>query len=104
MFPDQFIGIAVGRVGRKIEQPQPAVQALDKCFGLFGDMGRASIDDQEKVTVTYENIFKLMRDVRLMGEGNAVAARDKSFPGKALFMEAARLYAERSAAPDGRLE
>src|SRR3977135_2764658 len=44
MFPDQFIGIAVGRVGRKIEQPQPAVQALDKCFGLFGDMGRASID------------------------------------------------------------
>src|ERR1700719_1537018 len=47
MFPDQFIGISVGRVGRKIEQPQPAVQALDKCFGLLGDMGRASIDDQE---------------------------------------------------------
>jgi len=45
VFPDQFIGIAVGRVGRKIEQPQPAVQALNKCFGLFGDMGRASIGE-----------------------------------------------------------
>jgi SAM-dependent methyltransferase len=59
--------------------------------------------DSEIVTVTYENIFKLMRDLRMMGEGNAILKRDKTFPGKALFMEAARLYQEKFAESDGRI-
>lgn len=59
--------------------------------------------DSEIVTVTYDHIFKLMHDLRYMGEGNAIAARDKSFPGKALFMEAARLYQEKFSDPDGRI-
>jgi len=60
--------------------------------------------DSEIVTVTYENAFKLMRDIRLMGEGNAIIRRDKSYTGKALFMETARLYQERFSGPDGRIE
>ncbi len=59
--------------------------------------------DSECVTVTYYNAFKLMRDLRLMGEGNAISNRERTFGGKALFMEAARLYAERHAGPDGRI-
>src|SRR5580700_2137530 len=43
----QFIGVAVRRVGWKIKQPQPAIQAFDKCFCLLRNMGGASIDDQE---------------------------------------------------------
>jgi NADH dehydrogenase [ubiquinone] 1 alpha subcomplex assembly factor 5 len=59
--------------------------------------------DSEIITVTYENIFKLMHDLRLMGEGNAILDRDKTFPGKSMFMEAARLYQEKFADPDGRI-
>src|SRR6201981_595578 len=47
VFPDQFIGIAVGRIGRKIKQPQSAVQTLNKRSGLFGNVGGSAINDQE---------------------------------------------------------
>jgi NADH dehydrogenase [ubiquinone] 1 alpha subcomplex assembly factor 5 len=39
--------------------------------------------DSELITVTYDNIFKLMADLRGMGESNIIAARDKRNPGKA---------------------
>lgn len=60
--------------------------------------------DSEIITVTYDNAFKLMRDLRLMGEGNAILHRDKTFPGRALFMETARLYQDRFSDPDGRIK
>jgi SAM-dependent methyltransferase len=60
--------------------------------------------DSDFVTVTYDSAFKLMRDLRLMGEGNAIANRERGFARRALFMEAARLYAERHAGADGRIE
>jgi len=59
--------------------------------------------DSEIVTVTYEHIFKLMADIRGMGEGNVIAARDKRYVGKAFFMEAAQHYAEMFAESDGRI-
>lgn len=59
--------------------------------------------DSDIITVTYDNIFKLFHDLRYMGEGNAIAARDKTPPGKKLFMEAARLYQEQFAGADGRI-
>lgn len=59
--------------------------------------------DSEIVTVTYENVFRLLHDLRYMGEGNTIIRRDRRYAGKALFMEAARLYQERFADPDGRI-
>ncbi|MBI2234714.1 MAG: methyltransferase domain-containing protein [Micavibrio aeruginosavorus] len=59
--------------------------------------------DSEIVTVTYENIFRLMNDLRHMGEGNAIIRRDRRYAGKALFMEAARLYQDRFGETDGRI-
>ena len=59
--------------------------------------------DSEIVTVTYDNAFRLMRDLRLMGEGNAMARRDKTIPPRSLFMEAARLYQEKFADEEGRI-
>lgn len=59
--------------------------------------------DSDIVTVTYETMFKLMDDLRGMGEGNIIAARDKAYVGKNFFMEAARHYAENHADPDGRI-
>ena len=46
--------------------------------------------DSEIVTVTYDNMFKLMTDLRDIGESNVIVARDKRNPGRAMFMEAAQ--------------
>ncbi len=51
--------------------------------------------DAENIEVTYENIFKLMADLRAMGETNAVLERRKSPSNRATFMRAAQLYAEK---------
>jgi len=74
------------------------------CGALMQRAGFAlPVIDSERITVTYENMFKLMQDLRGMGEGNAITARDKSYPGKALFIEAAKIYHEHYAESDGRI-
>lgn len=50
--------------------------------------------DSDIVTVTYDNMFKLIADLRGMGETNIINARDKTYVGKNLFFEAARHYGE----------
>jgi NADH dehydrogenase [ubiquinone] 1 alpha subcomplex assembly factor 5 len=59
--------------------------------------------DSEIVNVSYDNIFKLMHDLRGMGEGNAIAARDKTPAQKALFLETSRLYEKKFKNADGKL-
>ena len=49
--------------------------------------------DSEIVTVTYEHMFKLMKDIRGMGESNIINARDKRYVGKEFFFKAAQHYA-----------
>jgi NADH dehydrogenase [ubiquinone] 1 alpha subcomplex assembly factor 5 len=59
--------------------------------------------DSDIVSVTYDNIFKLMADLRGMGEGNAVAERRKSFERKDFFMQVAKRYNDSFAEEDGRI-
>lgn len=59
--------------------------------------------DSEIVTVTYESIIPLMKDLRGMGEGNAIAERRKFFTPLSVFTRAGQLYAERFSDPDGRI-
>lgn len=59
--------------------------------------------DSEIITVTYDSIFKLMHDLRGMGETNSMLARHKQFATKSLFLEAAKLYQERFSEADGRI-
>ncbi len=59
--------------------------------------------DSETVTVAYENALRLMADLRGMGGSNAIAARSRSFAGKRLLAEAARLYQENFSEDDGRI-
>lgn len=59
--------------------------------------------DSEIVTVTYPDMFALLKDLRFMGEGNAILARDKKFAGRALFAKAAELYAKNFSESDGRI-
>ena len=52
---------------------------------------------------SYPDAFALMADLRAMGETNALAARDRRTPPRALFPRAAALYAERFGRPGGRV-
>ncbi len=60
--------------------------------------------DSEIVTITYDNVFKLMHDLRYMAESNSITDRSKDYPGKELIMEAARYYQENFTAADGKIE
>ncbi|WP_298438004.1 methyltransferase domain-containing protein [uncultured Jannaschia sp.] len=57
------------------------------------------VADLTTLPVRYRDLPHLARDLRAMGETNALAARHRVPPPRALFSEAARLY--REAFPDG---
>ncbi|MHA1568367.1 MAG: methyltransferase domain-containing protein [Alphaproteobacteria bacterium] len=61
------------------------------------------VADRDRITVTFEDAFALMRDLRHMGESNAMAERRRRFTPRATLMRAAALYAERFAGADGRI-
>ena len=50
------------------------------------------VADADPRTVSYGSVTALMRDLRAMGEGNILAARDKRFAPRALFDQMATLY------------
>jgi NADH dehydrogenase [ubiquinone] 1 alpha subcomplex assembly factor 5 len=60
------------------------------------------VTDSETITVTYPDMLALMRDLRGMGETNALAAR-RGFLSRATLARAAAIYVERFAAQDGRI-
>lgn len=53
--------------------------------------------------VLYDDPFALMRDLRAMGETNALHARPRAFTPRAVLLRAAALYAQTFARPDGRI-
>lgn len=61
------------------------------------------VADRVRKTVTYSDAIALMRDLRNMGETNALADRHRRPAPKALFAQAAALYAERFGTEDGRI-
>ncbi|MEQ8395688.1 methyltransferase domain-containing protein [Thalassobaculum sp.] len=72
--------------------------------GLLQRAGFAlPVVDADTIPVTYETAFHLMRDLRGMGETNAVLERRKQPSRRALFARTAEIYAERFAGSDGRV-
>jgi len=61
------------------------------------------VADLDSLTVTYPDALALLRDLRGMGEGNAVRERPRAFSRGAILTRAAALYDERFRQPDGRL-
>lgn len=61
------------------------------------------VADAIRKTVTYRTAFHLIADLRAMGEGNALASRSRRTPPRALFPEAAGIYAKSFPAGDGRI-
>lgn len=61
------------------------------------------VTDVETLTVRYDDVFGLVRDLRAMGATSALTARKRIPDGRALFGAAAQTYAERYADADGRI-
>lgn len=71
---------------------------------LLGRAGFAlPVVDADSITVTYSDMFKLMADLRAMGETNTVLERRKMMSRRATFLRAAEIYRERFADSRGRL-
>lgn len=72
--------------------------------GLMQRAGYAlPVIDSEIVTVTYKDFYKLLRDLRGMGENNILSERAKYFSPHGLFQRAEEIYKERYSEPDGTL-
>lgn len=61
------------------------------------------VADIDTVTVRYDTMFALMRDLRAMGSTNALLARSRRPATRALFVRAAEIYSERFSDADGRV-
>lgn len=85
----------------------PRVLPMAEIRDLGGLLQRAGfalpVADSFTKTVTYADFGRLLRDLRAMGEGNALAARLRRPTGRAVFARAAELYAAHHSLPDGRL-
>jgi SAM-dependent methyltransferase len=72
--------------------------------GLLQRAGFAlPVVDAESYTVRYDSLFPLMQDLRAMGMANPLVDRSRRPVGRAFFLRAAELYAERFADADGRI-
>lgn len=77
---------------------------LRDAAGLLQRAGFAlPVADRDTLTVAYSDMFALLRDLRGMGETNAVRARRPGPLPRAVLAEAAALYAKRHAMRDGRV-
>jgi NADH dehydrogenase [ubiquinone] 1 alpha subcomplex assembly factor 5 len=61
------------------------------------------VADADTITVTYANALALMRDLRGMGESNAISERRKTLSRRTTLLEAAALYDRKFADAEGRI-
>jgi SAM-dependent methyltransferase len=85
----------------------PRVSPMVGMRDAAGLLQRASfalpVADSETITVTYTDALALMRELRGMGEGNALVTRPRRPVSREVIARASALYAARFAEPDGRI-
>lgn len=85
----------------------PRVAPMGELRDLGGLLQRAGLTmpvaDHINQMVEYKDIYALMRDLRAMGETNALAARDPNPAPARMFEQAAKLYAENFSTEEGRI-
>lgn len=85
----------------------PRIAPFADARDLAGLLQRAGfalpVVDSDEIDVTYGDALALMRDLRLMGEGNALAQRRRHFTRRATLLRAAEIYQTRFAGKDGRV-
>lgn len=81
----------------------PAIDVRD-AGDLLARAGFAlPVVDAELQQVSYADMYALMRDIRGMGEGNALAQRRRQFTSRRVFERAAELYAQQFSDAEGRI-
>ncbi|MER0239878.1 methyltransferase domain-containing protein [Fulvimarina sp. MAC8] len=81
--------------------PFPDIRDLG---GLLQRAGFAlPVTDQDRLTVRYDTMFELMRDIRAMGLANSLVQRSRRPSTRAFFLRAAEIYADRFSDADGRI-
>jgi SAM-dependent methyltransferase len=81
----------------------PAIELGDGAALLQRAGFALPVADSETITVGYPDMLSLMRDLRGMGETNALAARRRGGWRRGTLARAAALYAERFGDADGRI-
>jgi len=86
----------------------PRVAPMAEIRDLGGLLQRAGfalpVADSVQQCVSYQSPLHLMRDLRAMGEGNALHFRRRTLASKALFQAASSLYCANFPAADDRIE
>src|SRR5438105_11925476 len=81
----------------------PAIELADAAALLQRAGFALPVADSETITVTYPDLLGLLRDLRGMGETNALAARRRSGLRRATLARAAAIYQERFGDGEGRI-
>jgi len=85
----------------------PRVSPFADPSDLAGLLQRAGfalpVVDSDRLTVDYPDAWKLMRDLRAMGETNATQPRHRHFTRRATLLRAAEIYRERFGNAEGRI-
>jgi NADH dehydrogenase [ubiquinone] 1 alpha subcomplex assembly factor 5 len=81
----------------------PAAELGDVAALLLRTGYAMPVADAETITVTYPDALALMRDLRGMGETNALSARRRTPLRRSTLARAVALYAELFGLPDGRI-
>jgi SAM-dependent methyltransferase len=85
----------------------PRVVPMGEIRDLAALLQRAGLSlpvaDAAPLTVSYASALHLMRDLRAMGENNALDSRMRHPTRRAVLLRAAELYAQSFGRPDGRL-
>ncbi|NVK33023.1 MAG: methyltransferase domain-containing protein [Rhodobacteraceae bacterium] len=61
------------------------------------------VADADRITVRYDNLFALMKDLRAMGATSALTERSRKPLNRSILLRAAELYANDYSDPDGRI-
>jgi len=85
----------------------PRIAPMGEIRDLGGLLQRAGfalpVADNAQITVTYETAMGLMKDLRAMGESNAMMDRLRKPTPRAVLLTAAQIYADTFANVDGRI-
>ena len=77
---------------------------LRDAAGLLQRAGFAlPVADFDRITLAYETPFALMRELRGLGESNALSERQRQPASRRLFERAAQIYQQRHGRDDGRV-
>jgi SAM-dependent methyltransferase len=85
----------------------PRVLPMGEIRDMGGLLQRAGfalpVADSAVIKTSYATAFDMMRDVRAMGETNAMTARPKTFTSRKVFFKAAEIYAQNYGDDQGRV-